>query len=521
VSVDSDGRPVKISSDNLLDFCCNLIVLDDEFESQEPGGSDGQRRRCRSDKDNENAVFRFIHVSVREYFEKPRQTKYQASCNHVVALERCLWLYQPARDSEGNPQVLLNYATQFWPIHLRFLSNQPLETEIKDQIKSFFQRGRYISPSFEMWASDARRLSSSLPAPFYYMLRNVVSKPLTPLLLGCCFGILPIIHEIGIFDKMDTNWNQVSEKGHAGLCLAARFGYTATVEVLLNNGANPDIQLRHEDSTPLLWATFNGHEKVMHILLDNKVNVNATDRHSRTPLHFMARHGHVATSRILLDMGADADPQDKNGITPLSWAAGNGHDTTVKILLDKKADANAKDNNGKTPLSWAAGNGHDTIVEILLDKKADANAKDNNGKTPLSWAAGNGHDTIVEMLLSRGADADPRDKDGITPLSWAADKGHATIVQALLARRADPNSTDTTHGQTALSRAAFRGHVEIVNMLLHGGANAGLKDYRGRTPLKLAEGNRQMTVASILREHTAAVSSTVRKRRSLQWRIGA
>lgn len=368
VSVDSDGRPFMVSNDNLLDFCCNLIILDDEFDSKGREEIDGQGRRYNSEKGEEDAVFRFIHVSVREYFERPTKVEYQESRNHSLVLERCLCLYTLARGSEPYTQILLNYATQFWPVHLRCLSNQPLEIEIKERIKKFFHRGRYISPSFEMWANDAYQLSPSLPAPFRYMLRNVVSKPLTPLLLGCCFGILPIIHEIGVLNGMDTNWNQASEEGHASLCLAARFGYAATVKVLLENGASPDIRLQHKARrTPLLWAAFNGHENVMHVLLDREVDVNAKDGSNQTALQFFVIHRCDAAISTLLELGADASSRDNDEKTPLSWAAWNGYNTIVILLLQQRVDINGLDNNGKTPLSWAAGHGHNTTIQILLN----------------------------------------------------------------------------------------------------------------------------------------------------------
>jgi Ankyrin repeat len=89
---------------------------------------------------------------------------------------------------------------------------------------------------------------------------------------------------------------------------------------------------------------------------------------------------------------------------------------------------------------------------------------------------------------------------------------HGSSVEAILGNHrcgrsdADPNSVrvDTKHGQTALPRAAVKGHARIVTILLHSGADTDLKDYRGRTPLRLAEGNRQREVAIILWDSSTA-----------------
>lgn len=217
-----------------------------------------------------------------------------------------------------------------------------------------------------------------------FQVINYAYRPLAPLLVGCCFGILPIIHEIGILDGMNTDWNQASEGGHASFCLTAGFGYAATVEVPLENGAHPDIRLQHRDRTPLLWAAFNGHPNVMRVLLDEKVDVNAKDRYNRTALQFSVKHRCDAAISTLLDRGADVNAGDNDGKTPLSWAAWSAHGINVQVLLDWGANADPQDKDGKPPLSWAAWNGHDTAVKIMLNKGADVNSRKNDKQTPLS-----------------------------------------------------------------------------------------------------------------------------------------
>jgi ankyrin repeat protein len=145
---------------------------------------------------------------------------------------------------------------------------------------------------------------------------------------------------------------------------------------------------------------------------------------------------------------------------------------------------------------------------MLLEIGVDTDPQDKNRKTPLLWAAGKGHTTIVKMLLEKGADVNARDSDMQTPLSWAAANGYTTTVTALLARGAHPNLTDTKYGQTALSHAAFRGHVETVRVLLSSEADPNLKDHQNRTPLMLAERNRQTIVANMIRTYKPGSSST-------------
>src|SRR5947209_19882078 len=68
VSVDSEGRYTSLSITNLLHMCCNMVVLDEELD-----------------------VFRFAHLSVREYLEgREDYTKIEI---HILALERCIDTY--------------------------------------------------------------------------------------------------------------------------------------------------------------------------------------------------------------------------------------------------------------------------------------------------------------------------------------------------------------------------------------------------------------------------------------------
>ncbi|KAK2026076.1 ankyrin, partial [Colletotrichum zoysiae] len=109
---------------------------------------------------------------------------------------------------------------------------------------------------------------------------------------------------------------------------------------------------------------------IVKLLLDtDKVDINSKDLNSRTPLSWASGNGHEAIITILLaNREVEVDAGDRqSGRTPLSFAAGNGHEAAVRTLLDAgKAETNSKDVNGRTPFSWAAMNGHETVVATLL-----------------------------------------------------------------------------------------------------------------------------------------------------------
>jgi ankyrin repeat protein len=111
---------------------------------------------------------------------------------------------------------------------------------------------------------------------------------------------------------------------------------------------------------------------------------------------------------------------------------------------------------------------------------------------------------ILKALLEAGADQHLTTVDGTTPLMVAAGLGRATYtprqprgerspsaeeaVKVLLEAGGDAvNEADFT----ALHGAAYRGLNEVVEYLVKQGANINARDFRGRTPYRLAEGSKQ------------------------------
>ncbi|KAF8846948.1 hypothetical protein BDZ45DRAFT_565841, partial [Acephala macrosclerotiorum] len=68
ISVDSNGQRLEITTKQLLGICSNLVVLDDTLN-----------------------IFRFAHLSVREYFEM--QDEYHSTKTNGIVLERCFHVF--------------------------------------------------------------------------------------------------------------------------------------------------------------------------------------------------------------------------------------------------------------------------------------------------------------------------------------------------------------------------------------------------------------------------------------------
>ena len=57
-------------------------------------------------------------------------------------------------------------------------------------------------------------------------------------------------------------------------------------------------------------ATMNGHEAVVHLLLEEGTNFESKDKDGETPLSSAAQRGYKAIVQLLFERGAEADSKD-------------------------------------------------------------------------------------------------------------------------------------------------------------------------------------------------------------------
>ena len=127
----------------------------------------------------------------------------------------------------------------------------------------------------------------------------------------------------------------------------------------------------------------------------------------------------------------------------------------IQAELDKGADINAKDSEGFPAIVTAASLAHTDVVQVLLDHGADKNAvTDSVSKSSAPDSA-----SILHKTASGG---------------YQVDIG--SVIGGLFAKKPKPLS-----GQTALMFAALTGQADMVTLLLTHGADAHVKDSRGKT----------------------------------------
>ena len=211
-------------------------------------------------------------------------------------------------------------------------------------------------------------------------------------------------------------------------------------------------KLLWQDSLPL---------PLLHEFIKNGADVNLSDNESQQPLYEVCSKGSVEGARILLDYGADIDHADINGITALHAAAGAGHLEPVKLLVERQASLIKSDTHLRTAFFWACAENQLETARFLLAAAHDQ-----------------GHHDSIRQAMG----------DGRSPLSKACGRGHLEIVKMLLVHsdaNIDVNAIEGAPKRTALHWAAYNARVEVVLLLLQNGADATIKDAKGKTALNL------------------------------------
>ncbi|XP_062999248.1 ankyrin repeat and SAM domain-containing protein 3 [Elgaria multicarinata webbii] len=151
--------------------------------------------------------------------------------------------------------------------------------------------------------------------------------------------------------------------------------------------------------TPLMYASYIGHDTIVRILLEAGVNVNVSTPEGQTPLMLAASCGNESVAAFLLQRGAELEMKDIHGWTALFHCTSAGHQQMVKFLLDSGANANCREPVcGYTPLMEAAASGHEIIVQYLLNHGVRVDVRDSTGAPARALAMKYGHTKIVGLI---------------------------------------------------------------------------------------------------------------------------
>jgi len=370
---------------------------------------------------------------------------------------------------------------------------------------------------------------------------------LTPLMTATHTGNVEIVRTL-LAHGADVNASTTETKNTA-LMWAVADRNQQIAKILID--AHADLHASTAKGfTPLLYAARNGDIDMAKILIAARVNPNETGTDDTHALPLSIVKGHTDFAVFLLDQGADPNG-DIDGIPALQAAAGavdlwlsnwarkheglsdysgfgagafgmTGRLGLVKALLTHGANPNSRISLSAMFMGYI---GHPTKGAF---EPFACGTGDVRGATPLWVAAyaangsvggfggdgarlrdmtrGEGSSDIIRALLTAGADFRLATDDGTTPLMVAAGLGRATFtpgkprgtrspgaeeaVKLLVEAGANVNARNEADF-TALHGAAFRGLNEVIEFLVAHGADIDARDYRGRTPFRIAEGAKQ------------------------------
>ena len=117
--------------------------------------------------------------------------------------------------------------------------------------------------------------------------------------------------------------------------------------------------------TPLIIAVYNNQPEVVDILLQNGADPNAQDLSGNTALMGTSFKGYKELAVKLVEAGADVNIRNSQGAPALTFAATFGQLEIAKLLLKHGADTSFSDSRGKTPLDHAVLQENEPMVALL------------------------------------------------------------------------------------------------------------------------------------------------------------
>jgi len=186
-----------------------------------------------------------------------------------------------------------------------------------------------------------------------------------------------------------------SESGISLLMYAAYFRQADLVSFLA--AKRPQLDLFE-------YCILGNFEAVKAITMANPGTINSFSGDGFTPLIFASFFGHLKLVEYLVSNGAELNLQAKNTsyVTPLHGAVSGNHFQIASFLLHKKAKVNVRQEHGRMPLHLASMLGNNNIVELLIEYGAHINVKTEDGKTPMTIATEKGFTETAEIIQSYG-----------------------------------------------------------------------------------------------------------------------
>lgn len=197
--------------------------------------------------------------------------------------------------------------------------------------------------------------------------------------------------------------NALDSTGRTALSWASQRGDTASVKLLLDHGADPNIT-SSKGQTPLHYAAEAQTPWNISLLLDYGASVKLTDVENHNALHYAVRQSDdLAYIKPLIEAGTDVNGLTTYDFSVLNFAIQHNRINATKYLLDSGADVNligqiGGNNTPRTPVFDAVEYNCHEILQLLWSGGADFSIEGKSGPTIMHIAASFADVETLEML---------------------------------------------------------------------------------------------------------------------------
>ncbi|KAI1347743.1 hypothetical protein F5Y01DRAFT_318385 [Xylaria sp. FL0043] len=450
IRLDSDTTALALSNpiteSQLLHLCNNLLVID-----------------------SQRGVWRFSHLSVREYFEANHWDLRTAHCHAAsVSLKSLLIAYANANLDEidvtprNAPFTLEGYSKHLWLYHVHNQETRGSGSLLAQLLKSFLGSPTESSLQYRAWVKAAGCVLYNYGIHECINTKDV--EPATTALFGMCrFSLHQIL--LDWWEHAELDIRAINSRGDNLLSLAAVSRCTQICENLIRRGIPVNMQLQHASyGSALAAAAQAGNCELVELLIAEGADVNMELQHEKygsalvTASAGASEHNYEAI-KLLVAEGADVNMQVQHGDYGSALAAAAA---VQNPIVDYYV-------NGK-------------VIGLLIAQGADVNMQLQNGYygSALAAAVSNEFNEGIEkvkVLLASGADVNMQLQSGAfgsalihAVASWPASP---QIVEYLLNNTKVKVNQQVRHGRfgTALAAAAFYRREKYVEILIKAGAN--------------------------------------------------
>lgn len=332
--------------------------------------------------------------------------------------------------------------------------------------------------------------------------------------------------------QQGANYTTRDSAGNSAMHYAALGGNLEGIYLAKSGGVN--INSRNQDGmTPLHVAVIRSPVLVFDEMLKLGADPYVRDNARMNVLHYAAAYGSRDLVKRIYEMAPDLFEEDDTGANPLDIAhlADNdevaiyfrrkgrnfggyrydellsavraGNDSLLRATLLDGANPNRPAKN--YPIHTAAAAGDLACLDALLDHHARLDLLDSAGRSPLRVAIESAQPEAAILLLQRGAQPESA---WLPPMVWNLRQSewkarYWPMVREVIDRVEDPDQSGGPLQTPSLHLAAYLGLPDVAERLLAAGAQVGLRDGEGWTPLHWAVIKREVVAEAPDKVRTA------------------